>query len=106
MSAELIYADSLDVSAFRDRLRENMQQPGNFVVINYDRRVLNQAGAGHISAIGAYDPERDAFLVLDEASFKYPFTWVPTDLLYAAARTKAGSHYRGILIIREHRDRA
>jgi hypothetical protein len=105
MSTELIYADSLDVSAFRGRLKANMQQPGNFVVINYDRRVLNQAGAGHISAIGAYDPERDAFLVLDEASFKYPFTWVPTDLLYAAARTKAGSHYRGILIINEHRDR-
>lgn len=103
MSTELIYADSLDVDAFRDRLKANMQQRGNFVVINYDRRVLDQAGAGHISAIGAYDPDRDAFLVLDEASFKYPFTWVPTKLLYAAARTKADSHYRGILIIHEHR---
>ncbi len=103
LSTQLIYADAISVDAFRDQLAANMQRKGDFVLINYDRRALNQAGAGHISAIGAYDPDRDAFLVLDEASFKYPFTWVPTELLYAAARTKAGAHYRGVLIIRERR---
>lgn len=102
---ELRYADSLDLDAFRDLLKLNLQQKGDYVLINYDRRKLSQAGAGHISAVGAYDPARDAFLVLDEASFKYPFTWIPTGLLYEATRTKDGSDYRGILTIRERRVR-
>jgi len=99
LRAEIAYADSLDLEAFRARLKANLEQPDDFVVVNYDRRVLKQAGAGHISVIAAYDEPRDAFLVLDEAAYRYPFTWIPAPLLYKAAHTRAGDHYRGVLFI-------
>jgi hypothetical protein len=99
LRTEIAYADSLDLETFRARLKTNLEHPGDFVVVNYDRRVLKQAGAGHISPIAAYDESRDAFLVLDEASYRYPFTWVPASLLYQAAHTRAGDNFRGLLFI-------
>jgi hypothetical protein len=99
LQTQIAYADSLDLENFRARLKSNLGQPGDFVVVNYDRRVLNQAGAGHISPIAAYDQSRDAFLVLDEAAYRYPFTWIPASLLYQAAHTRAGDHFRGLLFI-------
>lgn len=99
LHTEIVYADSLDLETFRGRLKANLEQPGDFVVVNYDRRVLKQAGAGHISPIAAYDESRDTFLVLDEAAYRYPFTWVPATLLYQAAHTRADDHFRGVLFI-------
>jgi hypothetical protein len=97
--ARVVYADTLDAAQFRELLKSNLARAGDFVLVNYDRRVLKQSGAGHISPIAAYDPSRDAFLVLDEAAYRYPFTWVPAALLYAAAHTRAGDHYRGLLLV-------
>lgn len=94
-----VYADTLTLDDFRDRLVSNMATLGDYVLINYHRRVLKQKGGGHISPIAAYDAKKDAFLVLDQATFKYPFTWVPTQLLYDAANTRDGATSRGILLI-------
>jgi len=69
-----VYADALSLDTFRERLKANLGSAGDFVVVNYDRRVLKQSGAEHISPVGAYDEAQDAFLVLDEAAYKYPFT--------------------------------
>jgi hypothetical protein len=99
LQARVVYADSVDVNQFRELLKTNLGHAGDFVLINYDRKALKQAGAGHISPIGAYDSSRDAFLVLDEAGYRYPFTWVPAPLLYAAARTRADDHFRGLLLV-------
>lgn len=100
LSTELVYADSLSLDDFRERLKTNLARAGDFVIVNYDRRVLGQAGAGHISPVAAYDPAEDSFLVLDEAAYRYPFTWVPAALLYAAARTQDGDRFRGVLFVR------
>ena len=99
LRTEIAYADTLDLTTFRTRLQTNLAHPGDFVVVNYDRRVLKQSGAGHISPIAAYDESRDAFLILDEAAYRYPFTWVPAPLLYEAVHTRAGDRYRGVLFI-------
>jgi hypothetical protein len=99
LRTQLVYAHDMTVDSFRERVKTNLSHVGDFVVVNYDRRVLKQEGAGHISAIGAYDPARDAFLVLDEASYRYPFTWVPAPLLYAALHTKDADEFRGALFI-------
>jgi hypothetical protein len=99
LQARVVYADSIDVDQFRELLKTNLGHTGDFVLINYDRKVLKQSGAGHISPIGAYDSSRDAFLVLDEAAYRYPFTWVPAPLLYAAARTPADDRFRGLLLV-------
>jgi hypothetical protein len=103
LQTEVVYADTLNVDTFRERLKTNLATQGDFVVVNYDRRVLNQSGAGHISPIGAYDESRDAFLVLDAAAYRYPFTWVPTRLLYQAVHTRADDGFRGVLFISAYR---
>lgn len=99
LRAEIAYADTLDLESFRARLKDNLESPGDFVVVNYDRRVLKQSGAGHISPVAAYDEVRDAFLILDEAAYRYPYTWVPAPLLYQAVHTRAGERFRGVLFI-------
>lgn len=103
LQAEIAYADALNLDSFRARLQANLARTGDFVIVNYDRRVLKQSGAGHISAVAAYDQSRDAFLVLDEAAYRYPFTWVPSPLLYQAVHTRAGEHFRGVLFISGYR---
>jgi hypothetical protein len=106
LRTELIYADMLSLDQFRQRLKTNLAHEGDFVLVNYDRRVLKQAGAGHISPLGSYDEDRDAFLVLDEAAYHYPFTWVPARMLYEAMHTvDSGNRFRGVLFIHGYRDR-
>ncbi|GFE87782.1 phytochelatin synthase family protein [Steroidobacter agaridevorans] len=100
LHTELVRGDEFTVDSFRKRLRQNLAHAGDYVIINYDRRVLNQAGAGHISAAGGYDSNRDAFLVLDQAAYRYPWTWVPTQELYEATRTLDGAEYRGVLFVK------
>lgn len=99
LRARIVYADSVDAAEFRELLKSNLSRAGDFVLINYDRKALKQSGAGHISPVAAYDSNHDTFLVLDEAGYRYPFTWVPAELLYAAARTQADDHYRGLLLV-------
>lgn len=96
---ELVYADTLDVDTFRERLKTNLANGGDFILVNYDRRVLKQTGVGHISPVAGYDNIQDEFLVLDEAAYKYPFTWVPAQLLFDAIYTRDGDRYRGVLFI-------
>ncbi len=102
LNSEIVYADTLSLDTFRERLKANLGRAGDFVVVNYDRRVLKQSGAGHISPVGAYDEAQDTFLVLDEAAYKYPFTWIPTRLLYDAVHTRASDRFRGVLLIRAY----
>lgn len=106
LGTEIVYADTLDVDTFRERLKANLTREGDFVLVNYDRRILKQAGAGHISPVGAYDATRDAFLILDAAAYRYPFTWVPAPLLYQAVHTRNDlEHFRGVLFISGYRTR-
>lgn len=99
LKTQLVYGDQLTVDTFRDRLKDALAQE-DFVLVNYDRRVLKQEGIGHISPVADYDVHEDAFLVLDEASYHYPFTWVPAALLYAAVHTQADDRFRGVLLIK------
>jgi hypothetical protein len=103
LRTQLVYADELNLEAFRDRLKTNLAQDGDFILVNYDRRVLKQEGIGHISPVAAYDEQTDAFLILDEASYRYPFTWVPAPLLYQAAHTQFAGRFRGVLFIKGYR---
>ena len=104
LRAQLVYADKLSLETFRERLKAYLAREGAFVLVNYDRRVLKQEGMGHISPIAVYDPGSDAFLLLDEASYRYPFTWVPTALLYAAIHTtESDGRFRGVLFIEGYR---
>lgn len=99
LRGEIVRGNELTVESFRERLKQNLENAGDYVIVNYDRRALNQTGAGHISAVGDYDPNRDTFLILDQALYRYPWTWVPTQQLYQSVRTLDGETYRGVLFI-------
>lgn len=99
LRTQLVYADELNLEAFRERLKASLAREGDFVLVNYDRHVLKQAGMGHISPVAVYDEKSDTFLILDEASYRYPFTWVPAPLLYEAVHTQFAGKFRGVLFI-------
>ena len=83
----LHHAASSTPEQFRAALERNLSQPGDFVLVNYEREVLGQGRGGHISPLAAYDRDTDEVLILDTASYKFPPTWVPVDLLFAAMST-------------------
>lgn len=82
------HADAFDVAAFRKVVAENLSRPGDYLIVNYDRKALGQEGAGHISPRAAYDAESDRALVMDTAAYRYPRTWVPLGQLYDAMATR------------------
>ena len=82
-----VHAEHSNVVAFRTAAQSALSEPLTFVVVNYDRRALNQSGAGHISPIGAYNLAADRLLVMDVATYKYPYTWVPVHKLWTAMNT-------------------
>jgi len=83
---EVYHADSIDVEAFREIMRRNLNEPGNYIVVNYQREELGQRRVGHISPVAAYDEESELVLILDTASYNYPPTWVPLTQLHEAMK--------------------
>jgi len=81
------YASESSVDVFRATVESNLKTEENHMIVNYQREVLGQKKVGHLSPVGAYDHATDAILILDTASHKYPFTWVPLPLLFDAMNT-------------------
>ena len=101
--AELTYADDEDLKVGAKKLRETakrvLTEPSSFLVANFKGVTLGAKTGGHISPIGAYDENSDSLLVLDVASHKNPWYWVPIGQLYQAMHTLDGSHYRGYVVV-------
>jgi len=81
------HANATTLEAFRTALDTNLGREGDFILVNYQREALGQPKVGHISPLAAYDRDTDNVLVLDTAGYKYPPTWVPVELLFAAMNT-------------------
>lgn len=96
-----VHAKYTDVATFRADAQTILSEPLAFMVVNYDRGALEQAGAGHISPIGAYHVATDRLLVMDVATYKYPYTWVPLSMLWAAMNTVDldAARTRGYLVV-------
>jgi hypothetical protein len=81
------YADEHPLEAFRALAVENLNNHGDFLLVNYLREELGQRSGGHFSPLAAYHPGTDRFLVLDVADVKYPPVWVETRVLHRAMST-------------------
>lgn len=79
------HADTLTLEEFRSMLKDNLRFSERFILLNFNRKVLNEAGGGHWSPIAAYHSGSDSALILDVARYKYPPLWVPVKDLYQAA---------------------
>ena len=95
------HGSDASLDEFRALIEQNLADPSDFLLVNYQREVLGQGRVGHISPLAAYDSASDKVLVLDTAAYKYPFTWVPVPALYAAmqeADTATGLS-RGYIVV-------
>jgi hypothetical protein len=81
------YADNFDAGDFREVVVRNLAQPGDYLIVNYQRQSLGQVGGGHISPLAAYDADSDMVLVMDTAANRYPQSWVPLEALVVAMAT-------------------
>ena len=101
LQVRVVHAAQSDVETFRAEARYVASEPLTFLVANYDRQRLGQQGAGHISPIGAFSAETDRLLVLDVATYKYPYTWVPVSQLWSAMNTidTSSGQTRGYLLV-------
>ena len=107
------FASEATLDDFRNAVRfacvedsEHQSEEGPFLVVSYDRKVLEQTGSGHFSPIAAYDEESDKLLILDTARFKYGAHWVPMPLLFQAMLTEdpTTNKSRGFILLSFHED--
>jgi hypothetical protein len=84
VDTERMHGDAMTLDEFRRVVESNLSREGDFLLVNYQREALGQGRVGHISPIAAYDSATERVLIMDTASYKYPHTWVPLDLLFAA----------------------
>ena len=78
------HASDVSIDDFRSVIERNLSKTGDYLLVNYQREVLGQGQVGHISPVGAYDSGSDSVLIMDTAAHKFPHTWVPVELLFAA----------------------
>jgi hypothetical protein len=101
---ETHYAGASTVETFRAQALQYLSRDDHHVIVNYDRAALDQAGAGHISPLAAYDVESERFLILDVSRYKSPPVWVRADALFAAMAAPVNAQdmrTRGYLLVRK-----
>ena len=96
-----IAGDALSAEGLRTLLKKALGDDGQFVLANYFRANLGQAGGGHWSALAAYDAQSDSVLILDVAKYKYPPAWVSISILQQAIATidTTSNKARGLVIV-------
>ena len=101
IEATVYHADGVTLDEFRSLVVKNLQEPGNFVLVNYLRSAIGQQGGGHISPIAAYHQKSDRFLLLDVSRYKYPPVWVKVGELWKAMATvdPASGKDRGFVLV-------
>jgi hypothetical protein len=100
-TAQVVYASDTTLEAFRDLASKNLAEPGNHVIVNYNRQEVDQEFMGHISPLGAYDGKTDRFLIMDVARYKYPPVWVDAAALFRAMNTSdiVSGKSRGFVVV-------
>ena len=95
----VIVDDRMSEKEIRTDLVENLKRRSDYVVVNYWRQAVGQQGGGHISPLGAYDPESDSFLVLDVNPASAGWVWMPASTLVKGMRTFDKVENRGYIHI-------
>jgi hypothetical protein len=96
-----VVEDPADEKAQKSEIVQNLKTEGDYVIVNYHRPELGQAGGGHLSPLGAYDRTSDSFLILDVNANAQHWVWAPAKALFAAMRTRGGLDNRGFLLVKE-----
>lgn len=84
VNVERVYASNSGVDKFRSDAIAALKSPNKRLLVNFDRKALQQEGGGHVSPVVAYHEAQDRFLVLDVARYKLPSYWVKSEHLFKA----------------------
>lgn len=95
----VVVDDSQSEQDIRLDMAENLKRKMDFVIVNYQRKAVGQTGGGHISPLGAYDPETDSFLVLDVNPTSAGWVWMPAATLVKGMRTYDTVENRGYIVV-------
>lgn len=87
LSAQAVHAVNTDILTFEAEVTRNLASPNDYLLVNYQRSVLDEVGGGHISPLAAFDSVSKRVLLLDTATYKYGARWVPLQQLFAAMTT-------------------
>ncbi|RIX49731.1 MAG: phytochelatin synthase [Rhodocyclales bacterium GT-UBC] len=102
LSTHLVIADErVTDNDIRRDLIDNLNRPGDYVIVNYRRAAVGQSGGGHISPLAAYDATSDSVLVLDVNPSHYPWVWMPLSTLIRGMRTTDVSENRGYILVQD-----
>ncbi|WP_225913992.1 phytochelatin synthase family protein [Leptolyngbya ohadii] len=101
VKSTVYHAGDTSLEDFRRLAIANLNEPQNYILINYLRREIGQERGGHISPIAAYHAETDRFLILDVARYKYPPVWVKADDLWRSMNTmdSTSGKTRGFVLV-------
>ena len=103
---QLYYADRKPdegIEVFRSTLKKVLSDSTDFIIVNFDGKIMGAPTDGHISPVAAYDEKSDSVLLLDVAGYLNPWYWTPAEYLYRAMHTKDGDNYRGYVVISDPR---
>jgi hypothetical protein len=95
----VVVADGMPDEEIRSDLVQNLQRPGDYVIVNYRREAVGQRGGGHISPLGAYDAGSDSFLVLDVNPAAAGWVWMPAATLVKGMRSFDTVENRGYVLV-------
>lgn len=101
VEVDMHFAADLNPKSTRDLLVETLRHPDRRVIIDFNRKVLHQKGAGHFSPLSAYHEGEDRFLIMDVARYKLPPSWVTGETLYEAlaGEDPDSGKSRGFLVV-------
>lgn len=107
LEPSITLASESHIDSFRALAKKNLETPGDFLLVNYQRAELAQGDVGHISPVAAYHLETDQFLILDVAAYKYPPVWVAAAALWNAMNTidDSAGQSRGFVAVQERETR-
>lgn len=93
----IVDAQTAEADIRRD-LIDNLNRPGDVVIVNYQRAAVGQSGGGHISPLAAYDAATDSVLILDVNPSHYPWVWMPVSTLIKGMLTRDVTENRGYIL--------
>ncbi|MBE9127992.1 MULTISPECIES: phytochelatin synthase family protein [unclassified Coleofasciculus] len=101
VQTKVFHGGDVTLEEFRNLAVKNLQEPDNFVLVNYLRKAIGQESGGHISPLAAYNEQTDRFLILDVSRYKYPPIWIQAEDLWQAMATvdSASGKTRGFVMV-------
>ncbi|MGB4063377.1 MAG: phytochelatin synthase family protein [Azonexus sp.] len=101
LATRLVIVDAQTAEAdIRRDLIDNLNRPGDVVIVNYQRAAVGQSGGGHISPLAAYDAATDSVLILDVNPSHFPWVWMPVSTLVKGMRTRDVVENRGYILVK------